>query len=70
MTKKRLWIVLAVLAIAVEVVAIVLLVPVIVSPEGFPIGTVVPKLGLVIVGGLLAVAAAAVRQQSKAPAQS
>ena len=70
MTKKRVWIVFAVLAIAIEVAAIVLLVPVVVSPYGAPIGTVVPKLGLVIVGGLLAVAAAALRKQSKAPAQN
>jgi len=67
MTKRRLW---AVLAVAVEIVAIVLLAPVDVLPYGTPIGTVVPKIGLVIAGALLSVAAAALRKQQKAPAQS
>lgn len=70
MTKLRLWIVVTVLAVAVDVVAIVLLVPVFVSPADYPPGTVAPRIGLVFVGLLLGVASAVLRQQSKARAQS
>lgn len=70
MTKKRYGILLAVLAIAVEVVAIVLLVPVFISPADHPIGTVAPMIGLVVVGLLLGVAAASLRNKPKAPTQS
>ena len=70
MTKKRLSILLTLLAVAVDVVAIVLLVPVFISPADHPIGTVTPVIGLIVAGLLLGLASSVLRKQSKAPAQS
>jgi len=70
MTKKRLSILLTLLAVAVDVVAIVLLVPVFISPADHPIATATPLVGLIVVGLLLGLASSVLRKQSKAPTQS
>jgi len=70
MTKKRFSILLAVLAVALEVVVIVRLVPVVGSPSGAPIASILPWIALVMVGVVLAIAASVLRKQSQASTQS
>jgi len=66
MTKRKLANLLTVIAIAVDLIAAVLLIPVLISPTGAGAGIVVPLTAAIIVGAVLGLSSSILRGQAKA----